>query len=480
MTLSARSAAVRGDDYQYLIAWVEVCRALLDGDALSVSVEDAGGGHFDDIVVRNRHGADRFFQVKSSNSGDVVVDDEWLTTAISPKGKSPLQHFHATWKSLSASGHPFSLTLLTNRGFDHKHPLLGPMRDNLDGRVRVAGLRSKSARTEAGKCRAAWATHLDVSEEEVLDFLEVVGWEQAGPESRWREAVKPLMQLNGLRDDDNAVELGRAMVRSWVTEGVGPQSVADIRRQLDEGDLLADSAVLTLAVEAIDRLNSPQSANVRLDFVDRYLGDEPRNRFQLRDSSEWSTVITPELQAMAASLESYRARRVRITGAMRLPLYFAIGRELPDVRGWVLSISQRGDEWSTDAPPAAQAARVVRREALGLGTDVAVAIALSSDPTEDVREYVTTSALPVGSLLTLGPEGSPGASSVPSNEWLTGWVRSAREAVRAEVRSTRATRVHLFMSAPAAAALMLGHQWNVMPSTMVYEFDRTSYFPTLG
>jgi hypothetical protein len=66
---------------------------------------------------------------------------------------------------------------------------------------------------------------------------------------------------------------------------------------------------------------------------------------------------------------------------------------------------------------------------------------------------------------------------VPDAAWLVNWVRTARDQIRAHAR--RATGVHLFMSAPAAAALFLGHQWNTIPGPLtIYDFDDREYFPT--
>ena len=77
------------------------------------------------MVTRRQSGPDVFIQVKSSNSGNVIVDSTWLLTPASPTGRSPLQHFHATWASLTAAGRPFELILLTNRAIDHQDPILG-------------------------------------------------------------------------------------------------------------------------------------------------------------------------------------------------------------------------------------------------------------------------------------------------------------------------------------------------------------------
>jgi hypothetical protein len=475
----ARAAAVRGDNYQYAAAWIHACDALRDPGIASISIEDAGAGQFDDIAVRrNDARPDRYFQVKSSNAGNVVVDEMWLTTRVAERGRSPLQHFHQTWKSLTAGGRPFELTLLTNRGFDSDHPLLGRLRDNYDAHIRVEELRQAGPRTAAAGTRGTWAAHLEISEDELLEFLAVVRWEQAGAEATLREDAKPRMRLAGLRDDDEAVEIGIAIIRELVMTGAGPQTPDQLRRAVDAKNLLASSAQLILAVHAIDRPAAPDIANVTIDWVDRFLGDDPRRRHRTADPADWTGRFPADLVRARTSLEAYRARRVLVTGAMRLPAHFAVGHHLPDVRGWVLAVNQRGVIWTTDAAPEPGVTATVRmEEILDAGTDLAVAIALANDPTEEVVAYVKEQELPVKTVLTLGPAGAPGATAVPANEWLTAWVRSARDLVRRASRD--ADRIHLFMSAPASAALLLGHQWNTLrPPTTVYEFDWQEYFPT--
>ena len=86
-----------------------------------------------------------------------------------------------------------------------------------------------------------------------MRFLDAVCWQQASSEDTLRQNVKPLMQLAGLRDDDEAVEVGVAIARNLVMRGAGPQRTDAIRRAVDQRNLLASSAQLTLAVNAIDR-----------------------------------------------------------------------------------------------------------------------------------------------------------------------------------------------------------------------------------
>ena len=82
-----------------------------------------------------------------------------------------------------------------------------------------------------------------------------------------------------------------------------------------------------------------------------------------------------------------------------------------------------------------------------------------------------------GRLVVFGPDGKPSRESVPSGGWAMAWTRSVREQARAHARD--ADHVHLFMQCPAGVALMLGHQWNVMPDTTIYEYVDKSYHPTV-
>jgi hypothetical protein len=60
-----------------------------------------------------------------------------------------------------------------------------------------------------------------------------------------------------------------------------------------------------------------------------------------------------------------------------------------------------------------------------------------------------------------------------------GWTRAAREIVRAEANGLNSSTVHTFFLCPAGIALMLGHQWNLMPPTVLYEFVGNTYEPTI-
>lgn len=481
MNLPARAAAVRGDEYQYTYAWWVACEAMNNGDVVSVSVEDPSGGSFDDVVTRRRTRPDSYEQVKSSNHGDVAVDDAWLTKQTTTKGKTPLQHFFATWQRLDAGGSAFELSLVTNRGFDTKHPLLGT-RDLQTDVVDVDAVQTAGPRSALGKAREQWCAHLTTEVPTLTRFLAAVRWRQVGSESEWRRHIATQMRLAGLRHDDDAISLGVGIVRSWVTSGTGPQTLDDIRRSVSEHDLLARTGVLNFALWAIDRPASAINPNVVLDVTECFPGPNPFERIRMREPGDWAGVIEPALATATSALESYRTRRVHVFGAARLPVYFAAGKALPDVRGWVLSLDQQGVEWTTSAVPEMTAMpRLMKRVPLGGGTDIAVALALTTDITKAVERHAGSELHDVGELVVLGPEDAPSRSAVPSNEWLLGWLENARTLIREEGWERGARRVHLYAACPAAGALFLGHLWNVLPPVTIYEFDKNvnSYFASI-
>lgn len=478
MSLPARAAAVRGDDFQYTLGWYAACKAITEPGVISVHVEDPGAGSFDDIVTRCHDGNHRYQQAKNSNYSDVAIDESWLLTA-SDNGKSPLEHFYNTWKRLRLDGAP-AFELLANRGIDPTDPLLG-LRDRntnlLMPRAAAAGDRSN-----AGKALKRWEAALDISRDELLEFLHEFQIVATDNESAWRSHTKPLMRLAGLRDDDMAVRVGVDIVREWVKNGVGPRTPAEIRHEAAKAGLLAQDGRVILAVHAIDRPGSDNVPTLTLDWVDRFEGDSPRHRRLLHDKNQWPA-LSDELTAAEKTLGDFGVRRILVEGAMRLPLWFAVGATFPDTRRWELEVDQRGTIWSSAASEAApeDAAQLLYVKSVdGGGEDVAVVIALTHDAGSEVLAYVREHAL-AGTVLAVTTQTGPGQDSVRDGTHARSWSRSARELLREELGKLpfRPARLHLFVAAPAGAVLLLGHDWNLLPDTLIYEHTDPSYAPTV-
>lgn len=450
---------------------------LRDPDITSIAIEDASGGAFDDIVIRQHQGPDTYIQVKSSTSGNTIVDLSWLMKPATPQGQSPLQHFFDTYQTVSETGGEFRLEFWTNRGYDHRSRLFGELFDKKHEKVRTDQLLAARGRSKVRKERTALTNHLNTDDATLAAFLDKVQWKTTGAEPHWRQQAKPLMELAGLRSDDQAVDSGVSLVRSWVTDGSGPQSTDDVRAAVAQRDLLATTGTLVLAVHGIDRESTAIAPNVQLDFIHLYEGDDSFTRKLFVDRREWSRTVLPAINDAARALEGYRVRTVHVIGALRHPMWFAVGRALPEVKKWTLVVDQVGASWRTDDEAEDVDARVLADIDLGSGTGLAVALALSGEPTEAVRGFLEGEEVDAGRLVVFGPDDKPSRESVPSGGWAMAWTRSVREQARAHARD--ADHVHLFMQCPAGVALMLGHQWNVMPDTTIYEYVDKSYHPTV-
>lgn len=481
MTLPPRAAAIRGDDYQHMIGAYHACRALTDPDITSVSVEDADGGAFDDVVVRMRAGSaapHHYIQVKSSNYNNRIVDDDWLLTATTNTGKSPLQHFHATWQRLLAAGEPFELTLLSNRNFSDTDTLLALI-DRTTDTIPTAALTGVSSRTNVGKALKRWAGHLNIDVEVLIAFLGDVTFVHGESVQSWGRRCRPEMRNAGLRDDPDAVVTLQSIIRGWVTSGAGPQTRDDIRQQVAASNLLAREGTLVLTVHGIDRIPTSDLPNVIVDVVDCYDGDEAFQRRQLKDPALWEEVVLQRLADARDELRAFRSHRVHVVGSMRLPMHFAVGRTLPDVGKWVLSIDQRNEEWATNAPRQPAGFRVLVDEALDDHGDLVVGLALTRDPTGEIRSFLDASDAPAQRMIILASDETPGQATVPNAGWAADWVSQARETVIAAAATVGERHVRLFLACPAAVAMITGHHWNMVPTTTLYEHLAPGYAPTM-
>ncbi|RZU76034.1 hypothetical protein EV384_4631 [Micromonospora kangleipakensis] len=144
--------------------------------------------------------------------------------------------------------------------------------------------------------------------------------------------ARDAMRGAGLRTDEESVIRGRDIVRDWVKTGAGPRTRDAILRHVADEDLLARQGTLVFAVRAIDQAAHSFQPALTVDFFHLYDGDRDRRR--LRNPDDWQKVVAPSLAQAVRDLEAFGVRRVHVIGAMRLPLWFAIGVRLPDTRGW--------------------------------------------------------------------------------------------------------------------------------------------------
>jgi SMODS-associated and fused to various effectors sensor domain len=281
---------------------------------------------------------------------------------------------------------------------------------------------------------------------------------------------------------------GRSALTSWPPWGCGPRPrgrrpgrgrdpPADRRgrREFDADGLReiitakrlrAENRRAVLLVQALDRDPWPESATVNLDWVDLFEGDEPVERRQLRDPAGWNGVLRPQLREAVAEIRGQGYRDVFVKGTMRLSTAFMVGNEFSDVAGFAIAVRQRDEEWASGGDRAQVTVRSQETD-IGAGDELAIGISVAIDVAGDVLSYLQ--GLPIGRFINLMPEREIGRYAVADAAEARGLAQSLLDACRVEAGRACGTRLHLFVAAPLGLALLLGHVWNRIPETQLYD-----------
>lgn len=464
------SSGVRrgGDAFQDLFVWGAAMRVIGPENRFTrVEVEITGVGNVDDVVLRSRTGsADLYGQVKWATTPADLVDDGYLTSPPrGDKSKSLLQKLYNSHVTLGAHGDQHVMQLITNRALDRGHPLLGHVDGRTDLLVPYASQAAKTS--EAGKTVDKWAQHVGSTREELLDMLSHLQFITGRAISTEREHVRTLMLAAGLDGSESALQHGLTTVAGWVVDGTRVITEQDIHQAVAGLQREAPSALLI--VQAIDTDPHADEATVALNWVDRYDGDDPRARVVPRDADSWND-MDRELAAATTTIESDGWTSTVVRGFMRQATFFRVGTALPQVRQHTLRYLQRGETWSTDAAKVTLGQLTSRRTPIKLGNELAVAVGTTVDPTEEVVGWLRANKVPVDHLLTVTPPAGPDDASIEDARHAVTYAEKVRNLVRAELgKQPAAQTVHLYLAGPGGLALLLGHRWNRIRTTVVYE-----------
>jgi hypothetical protein len=465
--LSSSGARIRGDDYQHLIGWTQMLRALQPGSGIeSIGIEDPEAGSADDVTVYNADGTADWYQAKSAVDAREPATIDWLMAPSRNQGASILQRLFQTWASRSAGS--TRIIFLTNRQLDPSDTVLS-LRDGRDGTV-AARLRTGRPQSKAGRARARLAAHLGVPEDQLLGFLSAVSFRLGKLHDELSAEALPLMYTCGLRHDAAAVDLGITLVRQFVTAGRRRLSLDEIRTAVVPLARPGETPTTSILIQAIDRDPAPENATIALDWLDQFTGDEPRTRRWVRDRGLWDGRFRDEIRAVVQRLRQLQQARVMVRGYMRLPTWFAVGVQLSRTAGFEVVSLQNGTPWSSwgDTAPFLIRAHPPIQLA-GNGNEIALGISLATDLSQDVEAYARRSLAGVSQVISITPQAVPRNDVIANAAQARDCAYRVRDAVRTLVREHDIRKIHLFLATPASASLLLGHLWDRMPFTQLYE-----------
>lgn len=465
---SASGVRRGGDHFQDLFVWAAALELLRPATRyMQLGMEIDGVGNLDDVVLRTPGEPGGIYgQVKwaTKPAADPVSED--FLFAVKGSGRSILQKLHASWLKLGDADVCPQLRFITNRGLAADDALLGHVDGGTDRLNPFA--RGATPNSDAGHALARWASHVGVSTAEMLDMFDHLYFHVGRTKTAEELRIRDLMLAVGLDDSARALSKGTGAVADWIVSGIRTRNADDVLQMVEHLDLQRKSPSVILSIQAIDYDPHVIDADHCVDWVHLHDGDTPRTRTVARDSAAWE-VMTDDMDRIAAEIEDRGIRSVMVRGAMRQATFFKVGTALPQTRNFQLVYQQGQQVWATS--DAKRPIEVTSRSiSVGDGEDLAVAVGITLDPTDEVMRYLTDHSIPAGSLLTIAPAAGSHDQAVTAG----GHAVALAERIRNEARQASGgrpplSRIHLFLAGPGGLALLLGHRWNRLRQTTVYE-----------
>lgn len=457
-----------GDRYQWLVAWQACLTVLRDaaGSALnpafSVGVEVDDAGNVDDVVISRHQPPHSYKQVKYAVDSHTPVNGEYLTAASKTGGPSILQKIAGAWRQLIDTGDPIELAIVTNRAPDPGDPLIS----GRDARTRLLLPRAGEGgpRSARGRARAAWAEAAGIPEYELLQLLAVLDFDLGRDRMHLEETVKLTMFAAGLRSDNLALAAGVDWVAEQVVAGRRELGLEAIQNAVNDRALRSGPARSIVSIATLKPDRVAEHAAYAIDWVDRFDGPDAYAKRRPKPPATWRQ-LQGDIEDIPTHLDA--ASHVAITGSLRLAPAFAVGAALRMVTNTDIAVMQRGKPWSSVAPYNTPITPTSTDHAIGQGDDVAIAIQVATTITADVEAFLRDRLIPVDRLVVLGPPGDPRDNSVAGPEQACALAVGLRDAARRAARDH--PRAHLFLATPMGLALLLGHRWNRVAPTTVYE-----------
>ena len=500
-----QAVAVRrdGDTFQARQFWLRAARLLDTRSPVGRVGFESGPKSFDDIWVEyepgRRPSARNGTQLRREHlqckwhvaPGTYGFADLTEPEFINANARSLLQRALEAQVEYAPDGGGARFKLVTNWQVDRGDPL-GPMISNRSGSIRLERLYgSKTDRSRAGAVRKAWREHLGIDEDDLRVLAGTLAFGQVSETlDDLRERLEEVFGVVGLRKDPShrSTFVYDDIVFQWMAQGRLEFNRKTFREACRQEGLLgqAQDRPHVYGVKsfehAFDRLE--ERCDDVLDFVPVF--DE---RY-IRDNADWQAKLYPELQGFLTRAARDRPR-LRLALDAHTTLAFAAGSVLNIKSGRDIELEQRtiGRRlWSADDVPADPKWPTLLETLQDLNqdqVDLAVALGITHDISEDVRRYVRGHLHSVGKLLITSPGSGPSAQVVISGRHAFDLVQAAKDAIRrAKLRSGQPVTTHIFVAAPNAFTFFLGQQQPILGCVRLYEFDFEggrggSYSPSL-
>jgi hypothetical protein len=481
------TASWHGNNYQSRVFWQNALNLLDDTSCVvEVTFEANGPKAFDDVVVKYdppvpRSGPERihadYHQVKYhvDRGGHFGFKDLTDPAFIGAVSVSLLERLRDAVASAPA---PSLFTFLTTYRVSQDDPLARLISGNDHTLLLERLFDSTTDRSKMGKVRKCWREHLGLADNDALQAIlrgfRILDGHRSLDELRSEINLKArlvgLLTCNAAESDFRYDELARQL-KSRRLNAFTREALLTLARE--EGlfaDIPAADPHLPIAVRSFlgpaSDLTGASPENTLM------LTDEFRQRY-LKDGRSWQSDIRPSVEAFLSSAAT-RSRQLRLILDAHASIAFLAGAVLDVKSGVDVHLVQKGRvgarTWRADDHSAG--ARLVEQvTSFGTGRAIAVCISAAQDVEPQVRKYLSSHALHIGTILSFAFKAGPGQQGITGGAHAAALAEQVANAIRrAKVDDPEAT-VHIFASVPNAMLFYLGQQQQAIAPCIVYEFD---------
>lgn len=485
--VDAITASWHGNNYQSRVFWQNALNLLDDTSCVvEVTFEANGPKAFDDVVVKYdppvpRSGPDRihadYHQVKYhvDRGGHFGYQDFIDPAFIGAASVSLLERLRDAQATAPA---PSLFTFLTTYRVSPTDPIATLISGNDHTLLLERLFDGTTDRSKMGKIRKCWREHLGLADNEalrkVLRGFRVLDGHRSLDELRseinLKAKVVGLLTCNAADSDFRYDELARQL-KSRRLNVFTREALLTLAR--DEGllsEVLPVDLHLPIAIRSF--LGPASDLTGALPENTLLLTDAFRQRY-LEDGQSWQSDIRPRVEAFLAAAAK-RSRELRLILDAHASIAFLAGTVLNVKSGVDVHLIQKGrvgarmwraDDGSTGARFAERAS------SLGTGRDIAVLMSAAQDVEPQVRPYISSQALDIGTMLSFSFESGPSQQSITGGAHAAALAEQVANAIRRSKAEDPEAIVHVFASVPNAMLFFFGQQQQAIAPCVIYEFD---------
>ncbi len=217
------------------------------------------------------------------------------------------------------------------------------------------------------------------------------------------------------------------------------------------------------------------------DYVLDWSSQFDRATRKVPSPETWNTELIPELEALKKRLLVERKERlIRFRGRCALSTGIALGAVFPTVGGWAFEIPQpplKGD-WRSDAPATSPYhLQVEVIDGSQGGSDIVLGLNIEGDGRHDILRYIQRAGNPPRIVAFISPP-SQGRQSIKGTGDACAFSQAVRETLGQLLKTHQVRRTRIFYYGPFALAVFLGQQLTSVGEIQLFEYQDPSYAPS--